>query len=65
MQKWTCESAYRKAGKNTVHCMIQTENGGKWDFCAHQYLCLQSNRYELSKTAAACTIRQKHDNNKE
>ena len=53
-----CEHAYRKPGKNTVHCMIQMEKKSKWDFCAHQYFCSQSQRYELSVEANDCPVSQ-------
>lgn len=56
--KGACEQAYRKPGRNTVHCKIQTERGGKWDFCAHQYFCPSKGRYELSEGANACTLCQ-------
>lgn len=58
-QKGNCDKAYRKPGKNTLHCEIQTANGGKWDFCAHQYFCQNSKRYELSKEANDCPLPQK------
>lgn len=57
--KGTCKYAYRKPGKNTVHCAIQTKQGGKWEFCAHQYLCKNLNRYELSKEAEMCPLPKK------
>lgn len=56
--KGTCEQAYRKPGRNTVHCKIQTERGGKWDFCAHQFFCPSKGRYELSEGANTCALRQ-------
>lgn len=54
--KGKCEQAYRKPGKNSVHCKIQTANGGKWDFCAHQYFCPNSNRWELNAEANKCPM---------
>lgn len=57
--KGTCEHAYRKPGKDTLHCDIQTAQGGRWDFCAHQYLCTNSRRYELSKEATDCPLPNK------
>jgi hypothetical protein len=54
-----CQQAYRKGGSNAVHCKIQQERGGKWDFCAYQYFCKKSNRYEMSAEVAKCRLR--HD----
>ena len=54
-----CKHAYRKPGKNTLHCDIQTKQGGKWDFCAHQYLCGMTKRYELSREANSCPMPKK------
>lgn len=51
-----CHRSYRKGGSNAVHCQLQT--GGKWDFCKYQYLCRQSNRYELSREADTCSLRE-------
>lgn len=54
-----CEKAYRKPGRDTVHCEIQTEKGGKWDFCAHQYFCQRTQKYELSREANECPMLKK------
>lgn len=56
--KGSCEYAYRKGGSNAVHCQIQTQKGGKWDFCAHQYFCKQRDRYEIAKEAEGCALRK-------
>ncbi len=55
----TCEYAYRKPGCDTVHCSIQKAQARKWDFCAHQYLCNQTRRYEMNTDATACTLPKK------
>lgn len=57
-EKGSCVFSFRKGG-NAVHCQIQAQNGGKWDFCAHQYFCRNTNRYELSKQANMCTAPEK------
>ncbi len=54
--KGVCKYAYRKAGRNTVHCEIQTKKGGQWDFCAHQYMCGQVGQWELTKEANDCAV---------
>lgn len=54
--KAICKHAFRKAGKNTVHCSEQAKNGGQWDFCAHQYFCGRTNQWELSREANDCPL---------
>lgn len=51
--KGVCKYAYRKAGRNTLHC--EKQKSGQWDFCAHQYLCQRSGHYELSREANDCS----------
>lgn len=63
--KGNCTQAYRKGGADGIHCRIQTENGGRWDYCKHQYMCLSSNRYELSKEADICNLPLKAEQPKE
>lgn len=54
--KGNCANAYRKPGSNAVHCKIQAERGGQWDFCAHQYYCNQSRRWEMTAQANRCPL---------
>ena len=54
-----CRYAYRKPGSNAVHCRIQRDEAKQWDFCAHQYYCAKSKRYELS--CDACALPQKYE----
>lgn len=54
--KGKCAQAYRKPGKNSVHCNIQTAKGGQWDFCAHQYLCQRTGKWELTAEATVCPL---------
>ena len=63
--KGVCKSSYRKGGSNAVHCQIQTNSGGKWDFCKHQYLCGKSNRFELSEEASTCNLPYEYERPKE
>lgn len=56
-----CSYAYRKTGHDTVHCTIQKEQAKKWDFCAHQYYCRNSGRYELNADAHGCAIKTKEE----
>lgn len=58
----SCPHAYRKAGKETLHCHVQTERGGKWDFCKHQYFCMNTKQYELGKDTALCILRKNTQN---
>ena len=51
-----CKLMYRKPGKDTAHCKVQAEKGGQWDFCAHQYFCHRTNKWELTDKANACPL---------
>lgn len=62
--KGKCEYAYIKQGSNAMHCVIQRDNGGKWDFCAHQQFCRAANRYTLNQDAANCTLPAKMQEDK-
>lgn len=55
--KGNCTEAYRKGGRNSVHCKLQANTDGKWDFCAHQYFCTHSNQWELTEQANDCPLR--------
>lgn len=50
-----CKQAYRKRGSVAVYCKaIEGDN----DYCAHQYLCPASQRWEAN-SSKACTYRDK------
>ena len=57
-EKSNCPYLYRKAGKDTIHCRVQAGRGAQWDFCKYQYFCRKSNRYEASKDAGTCALRE-------
>lgn len=52
-----CEHAFYTRNGGSVQCRILNEQGKKWAFCVHQYLCRASGKYEISKDAAACRFR--------
>lgn len=58
--KGKCEYAYIKQGSNAMHCIIQRDNGSKWDFCAHQQFCRAENRYTLNHGAVNCALAVKN-----
>lgn len=51
-----CGFAYRKLGDVSIHCKRQNK---PFDYCAHQYLCPQTKRWELSPPYADCPLRKK------
>ena len=53
-----CKYAYRKRGMKAVFCK---QISGEKNFCAHQYMCWESQRWEANK-AVACTLRTKKPN---
>lgn len=53
-----CKYAYRVIGDVSLHCMAQKESGARHDYCAHQYLCAQTRRWEVSSGAGKCEILQ-------
>lgn len=55
-QNGHCANAFRSAYDNVVHCRVQADGAKKWDFCAHQYLCNRSRRYELDVSASQCAL---------
>lgn len=56
-----CRYAYRKRGKVGIYCKQQE---GEFPVCGHQYLCPNTQRWEVNK-AAPCTLRNKPPVNKE
>lgn len=53
-----CEYAYRKNGDVSLHCRYLTQNGARHDWCAHQYLCGRTRRWEVSEGAYGCDVRK-------
>ena len=53
-----CEYGYRKPGDVSVHCRLLMDCG-KNDYCAHQYLCRVSNRWEVSNQGKSCPVKNK------
>ena len=49
-----CKNAYRKRGKNAVYCKAIE---GDYDFCACQYLCPNTQRWEANK-ATQCVYKK-------
>lgn len=58
-KKDTCPYAERPSNALPVRCEIQHDNKSKWDFCAHQYSCRVTGRYELTAEATTCKLRKK------
>ena len=55
-----CPFAYRKGTDKNVHCtLIARMPRATFDFCAKQYRCGQTGRWEAKKTG--CEIRQKEE----
>lgn len=55
-----CPYAYRKSGDVSVHCRVLTEDkNSSQDYCAHQYLCNMSRRWEVSTKGQTCTVKNK------
>lgn len=54
--KGACAFSCRKGGSNAVHCRIQAEKGGKWDFCKYQFMCQRTNRFEMGREANSCNL---------
>lgn len=52
-----CAYAYRKIGDVSLHCRFQSDRGDRHDWCAHQYLCKRTKRWEVSDGASKCEIR--------
>ena len=53
----TCEYAYRKNGDVSLHCRYLTEKKARHDWCAHQYLCSRTKKWEVSNGASHCKIK--------
>ncbi len=53
-----CEYAYRKPGDVSLHCKRLSRDGKMSDYCAHQYLCNQTRRWEVSPQGRDCPLRK-------
>lgn len=53
----TCEYAYRKNGDVSLHCRYLTEKKARHDWCAHQYLCARTKKWEVSAESSHCKIK--------
>ena len=51
-----CRHAYRKKGKNAVFCRAIE---GESDYCIFQQMCWQTQRFEATKSAGKCELKQK------
>lgn len=54
----TCQYAYKKRGDVSVHCTLLKPFAS--DYCAYQYLCNQTRRWEVSKRSNECSVRRKY-----
>jgi hypothetical protein len=54
----TCQYAYKKHGDVSVHCTLLKPFAS--DYCAYQYLCNQTRRWEVSKRSNECSVRRKY-----
>ena len=52
-----CPKAYRVYGKKEIFCREAEKKGARWPYCAHQYQCGRTGRYEASKDALNCPLR--------
>lgn len=50
-----CKYAYRNRGDVSVHCKLLPKDSS---WCGHQYMCPNSQRWEVNK-AAQCSLRNK------
>lgn len=58
-RKEHCPFAFRKSGDTNVMCRKIAENpNSKWIFCAHQYYCGQTRRWEATKNKGDCPLRK-------
>ena len=53
-----CEYAFRKNGDVSLHCrLLETDKNGDW--CAHQYMCNQTKKWEVSQQGRTCRVKNK------
>ena len=52
---------FRKPGRNTAHCRALAERGQSNDFCAMQYFCGVTGRWELKPEAAQCILTEERE----
>lgn len=59
-KKENCPSAFRRPGDKSVQCRKVAEENpdAKWTFCAHQYFCSMSGRFEAAKSPKDCVYRR-------
>lgn len=56
MPKENCQFAYRKRGDASIHCK---KINGNMDYCAHQYFCPKTQRWEATEQTNKCPLRNK------
>lgn len=55
-----CPFAYRQIGDPNVHCRkLQEQAHIRWTYCAHQFDCRQTGRWEATKNPNECKYRSK------
>lgn len=53
-----CPLMYRSTAAGSLHCKAQTSRREeKKDYCAHQYYCPQTRRWENTQAAQKCAIK--------
>lgn len=63
MKTENCPYAYRILGDPNVHCKkIREIPYVRWTYCAHQYDCRATGRWEAPESAAKCKFRKKEEN---
>lgn len=58
-----CRHAFRKRGDVSLHCK-KLENE-QFSYCAHQYFCHQTRRWEATPHAEDCPLRSKKSEKQE
>ena len=58
-----CPYGYRRPGDVSVHCKVLEAQKKSNDYCAHQYLCNRSRRWEVSPQGAFCPVREEKEKN--
>lgn len=51
-----CAKAYRKAGDAALHCTAVPDK--RTDYCAHQFLCQKTGKWEVSPVGAHCPLKK-------
>lgn len=55
--KHTCPYATRKPGSASLYCKLLVEANKPFPYCAHQYLCRITNRWENTEMSRDCPVR--------